>query len=194
MPPWRPRAGEAGAGFAVVADEVRSLALRCAQAARDTAVLIEESIAKSNDGKMKVDEVAAAIRTITTESVKVKTLVEEVNLGSQEQTRGTEQVAQAIVQMQRVTQTSAASAEEAAAAAEELTAQSVAMKEAVDRLAAMVGEDKSDDSRQTRQSGSHTTRPQGPHKVARPAETRRTVLSPAIHDRQSFPLTEEQTR
>jgi methyl-accepting chemotaxis protein/methyl-accepting chemotaxis protein-1 (serine sensor receptor) len=58
------RAGEAGLGFAVVADEVRNLAQRCAQAAKDTGALIEESIAKSNDGKLKVDEVAAAIRVI----------------------------------------------------------------------------------------------------------------------------------
>src|SRR6202011_3561146 len=59
------RAGEAGMGFAVVADEVRNLAQRCAQAAKDTAVLIEESITKSNDGKTKVDQVAMAIRAIT---------------------------------------------------------------------------------------------------------------------------------
>ncbi len=59
------RAGEAGMGFAVVADEVRNLAQRCAQAARDTAALIEESIVKSNDGKVKVDQVAVAIRAIS---------------------------------------------------------------------------------------------------------------------------------
>jgi len=68
------RAGEAGMGFAVVADEVRNLAQRCAQAARDTAGLIEESIAKSHDGKIKVDQVATAIRAITSESAKVKSL------------------------------------------------------------------------------------------------------------------------
>ena len=76
------RAGEAGMGFAVVADEVRNLAQRCAQAAKDTAALIEESIVKSNDGKNKVDQVAVAIRAITEESAKVKTLVDEVSLGS----------------------------------------------------------------------------------------------------------------
>ena len=78
------RAGEAGMGFAVVADEVRNLAQRCAQAAKDTAALIEESIAKSNDGKVKVDEMAAAIRVITEEFGKVKILVDEVNLGSED--------------------------------------------------------------------------------------------------------------
>ena len=94
------RAGEAGMGFAVVADEVRNLAQRCAQAAKDTAALIEESIAKSNDGKVKVDQVATAIRSMTEESAKMKTLVDEVNLGSREQASGIEQIGKAIIQME----------------------------------------------------------------------------------------------
>jgi methyl-accepting chemotaxis protein len=133
------RAGEAGMGFAVVADEVRTLAQRSAQAARDTAPLIEESIAKSKDGKLKVDQVALAIRSITEDSASVKTLVDEMTVGSQEQTRGISQVSHAIAQMQQVTQAAAASAEEGAAAAEELTAQAIAMKEVVSRLTTMVG-------------------------------------------------------
>ena len=133
------RAGEAGRGFAVVADEVRALAQRCAQAARDTAVLIEESIVRSGDGKSKVEQVDAAIQAITAESDRVKALVDEVNLGSQEQARGIAQIAKAIAQMQSVTQTAAASAEEGAAAAEELTAQSATLKHASLRLSAMVG-------------------------------------------------------
>jgi methyl-accepting chemotaxis protein len=132
------RAGEAGMGFAVVADEVRNLAHRSAQAAKDTAVLIEESIARSNDGKVKVDEVAAAIRTITADSSKIKTLVDEVTLGSEEQSRGFEQIAKAINQMEQVTQTTAANAEESAAAAEEMNAQSETLKEVVGRLSAMI--------------------------------------------------------
>jgi methyl-accepting chemotaxis protein/methyl-accepting chemotaxis protein-1 (serine sensor receptor) len=135
------RAGEAGMGFAVVADEVRNLAQRCAQAARDTAVLIEESIAKSGEGKHKVDQVAIAIGAITAESDKVKTLVDEMNLGSQEQARGTGQIGKAIVQMQRVTQTTAASAEQGAAAAEELAAQSEAVRDILARLTLMVDSD-----------------------------------------------------
>ena len=133
------RAGEAGMGFAVVADEVRNLAQRCAQAAKDTAALIEESITKSNDGQTKVDQVAVAIRAITEESAKVKTLVDEVSLGSQEQTRGIEQIAKALTQMEQVTQQSAANAEESAAAAEELTAQASTLMEVVAQLSSMVG-------------------------------------------------------
>jgi methyl-accepting chemotaxis protein/methyl-accepting chemotaxis protein-1 (serine sensor receptor) len=133
------RAGEAGMGFAVVADEVRNLAQRCAQAARDTAVLIEESISKSNDGKQKVDQVAKAIHAITGQSTQIKTLVDEVNLGSQEQSRGIEQIGRAIVQMEAVTQQAAASAEESASAAEKLNEQSASLRDIVSRLNAMLG-------------------------------------------------------
>jgi methyl-accepting chemotaxis protein/methyl-accepting chemotaxis protein-1 (serine sensor receptor) len=133
------RAGEAGMGFGVVADEVRNLAQRSAQAARDTAELIEESIAKSSDGKVKVDQVAAAIRAIAGEFGKVKALVDDVNQGGEQQTLGIEQVAKAVLQMQQVTQTTAAGAEEGAAAAEELDAQSEALKSVVERLTTMVG-------------------------------------------------------
>src|SRR5207247_7553209 len=78
------RAGEAGLGFAVVADEVRNLAQRCAQAARDTTGLIEESIQTSRDGNARLDEMAGAVRAMTENSSRIKTLVDEVNLGSQE--------------------------------------------------------------------------------------------------------------
>lgn len=133
------RAGEAGMGFAVVADEVRNLAQRCAQAARDTAVLIEESIAKSNSGQEKVEHVAKAINAITEQSTQVKTLVDEVHLGSQEQSRGIDQIGKAMVLMEQVTQKAAASAEESAASAEELTAQSAALKDIVHRLSSVLG-------------------------------------------------------
>jgi methyl-accepting chemotaxis protein/methyl-accepting chemotaxis protein-1 (serine sensor receptor) len=133
------RAGEAGMGFAVVADEVRSLAHRCARAAGDTSALIEESIAKSGEGKNKVDHMAQAIHSITGTSGKIRELVDHVNLSSQEQVRGIEQVTKAINQMEQVTQTTAANAEEGAAAAQELTAQSEGVREIVEKLVAMVG-------------------------------------------------------
>jgi methyl-accepting chemotaxis protein len=133
------RAGEAGMGFAVVADEVRSLAQRSAQAAKDTASLIEESISKSNGGKVKVDEVAAAIHTITGEFSRIKGLVDQINLGSQEQAKGTDQIGRVITQMEQATQKNAASAEESASVSEKLSSQSNSLQDVVNRLAEMVG-------------------------------------------------------
>jgi methyl-accepting chemotaxis protein len=133
------RAGEAGMGFAVVADEVRNLAHRSAQAAKDTASLIEDSISRSRDGKAKVDHVAAAIRSIAQDSNKIQVLVDEVNVASQEQSRGIEHVARAVTQMENLTQRAAASAQESASASTELTAQASALKDVVERLTEMVG-------------------------------------------------------
>jgi methyl-accepting chemotaxis protein/methyl-accepting chemotaxis protein-1 (serine sensor receptor) len=141
------RAGEAGMGFAVVADEVRNLAQRSAQAAKDTAGLIEEAIATSTAGEQRVKHVAEAVQTITEDAAKIKVYVDEVNLGSQEQTRGIEQVAKATTQMDRVTQTTAATAEESAAAAEELLAQSQSVQETVGVLSELVGGGTSDGRR-----------------------------------------------
>ncbi len=133
------RAGEAGMGFAVVADEVRNLAQRSAQAARDTAGLIEESIARSQEGHGKVEQVAAAIGTITESVTRVKGIVEEVREASRQQTQGFDQVTQAIAQMEKVTQSTAATAEEGAAASEELYAQAEASMMVVRRLEKLVG-------------------------------------------------------
>ena len=133
------RAGEAGMGFAVVADEVRNLAQRCAQAAKDTADLIEDSISKSGSGKAKVGQVAEAIRGIIEEFNKVKILVDEVSHGSKEQTDGIGQVRRALSNMEQVSQSTAANAEESAAAAQELNAQSEALKNIVTRLNSMAG-------------------------------------------------------
>jgi methyl-accepting chemotaxis protein/methyl-accepting chemotaxis protein-1 (serine sensor receptor) len=133
------RAGEAGMGFAVVADEVRNLAHRSAQAAKDTAALIEESIAKSKEGSQKLEQVAASIHQITGSAAQVKTLVDEVNVGSQEQTRGIEQIATAVGQMEQVTQRSAANAEESAAASEEMAAQAESLYGIIEKMRIVVG-------------------------------------------------------
>jgi methyl-accepting chemotaxis protein/methyl-accepting chemotaxis protein-1 (serine sensor receptor) len=133
------RAGEAGMGFAVVADEVRNLAQRSAQAAKDTAALIEESILKSGEGSAKLGQVAASIQAITEGAGKVKTLVDEVEASSKEQAQGIEQISKAVSQMDGVTQRTAANAEESASASEELSAQSQALMAVVVRLQGLVG-------------------------------------------------------
>jgi len=133
------RAGEAGMGFAVVADEVRNLAQRSAQAAKDTASLIEDSIAKSHDGKTKLDLVARGIHDITAKVAEIKTLVDAVKTGSTEQARGIEQIAKAIGQMEQVTQSAAAHAEESASAGEQLSAQAISTNDIVEKLTTLVG-------------------------------------------------------
>ncbi len=133
------RAGEAGMGFAVVADEVRNLAQRCAQAAKDTSELIEESITSSGQGKSRLDEVASWISRVVENSSRIRLLANEVNQGSQEQARGIEQIAKAVGQMQQVTQSVAASAEESASAGEEMSAQAMTLNDAVVRLKDLVG-------------------------------------------------------
>jgi methyl-accepting chemotaxis protein len=133
------RAGEAGMGFSVVAEEVRNLAQRSAQAARDTASLVEASILKSAEGTTKLDHVARSVLAITEGAGKVKTLVDEVEAASREQAQGIAQISKAVAQMDHVTQQTAANAEESAAASEELNAQSQALLSAVERLQALVG-------------------------------------------------------
>ena len=132
------RAGEAGLGFAVVADEVRNLAQRCAQASKDTAGLIEESISTSRDGNARLDRMASSVRSLLQSSGKVKCLVDEVNQGSQEQSRGMDQIAHAIVQMEQVTQTTAANAEEGASAGSELDGHAAALRALVREMRDLV--------------------------------------------------------
>jgi methyl-accepting chemotaxis protein/methyl-accepting chemotaxis protein-1 (serine sensor receptor) len=133
------RAGEAGMGFAVVADEVRNLAQRSAQAAKDTASLIEESIMTSIEGREQLQKVAEVVGSITEAASKVKVLVDEVNIGSQEQAKGIEEIARSLTEMDKVTQGTAAAAEESASASEQMSAQAQALSQIVDELRTMAG-------------------------------------------------------
>jgi methyl-accepting chemotaxis protein len=132
------RAGEAGMGFAVVADEVRALAQRSAQAARDTAELIETSMLRSNEGQARMTQVTAAMQAITESTGEVKALIDEVSHASRQQSQGIDQVSRAITQMERVTQATAATAGESASASDELKHQAAASKTLVARLAGLV--------------------------------------------------------
>ncbi len=128
------RAGEAGAGFAVVADEVRNLAQRCAAAAKETAVKIEDSVKKSQEGAKISADVARSFTDIQTKVRQLDQLVAEIASASQEQSQGISQVNIAVTQMDKVTQSNAASAEESASASEELNAQAESLKDAVSTL------------------------------------------------------------
>ncbi len=114
------RAGDAGKGFAVVAEEVRNLAQRSAEAAKDTATLIEETVGRVGEGSRLVSATAEAFDQITDNAASVSSTINTVASSSSEQASGIEQVNQANVEMENVTQTNSASTEELAAQAEEL--------------------------------------------------------------------------
>ena len=133
------RAGEAGAGFAVVADEVRSLAMRAADAAKNTSELIEGTITAVRKGNSLTVSTQEAFKANVEVSEKIANLIDEISAASHEQAQGIEQVNQAVSQMDKVTQQNAANAEESASAAEEMNAQAEQMKEFVYQLIALVG-------------------------------------------------------
>ncbi|HMK65117.1 MAG TPA: methyl-accepting chemotaxis protein, partial [Thermodesulfobacteriota bacterium] len=134
------RAGEAGAGFAVVADEVRNLALRAADAAKNTSNLIEGTVKKIRTGSDVVQQTNQTFEKVAKSSKKVAELVGEIATASNEQAQGIEQINKAMSEMDRVVQRNAASAEESASASEEMTAQAEQMKEYVKELIAVLGE------------------------------------------------------
>lgn len=133
------RAGEAGAGFAVVAEEVRNLAMRAADAARNTASLIEGTVKKVKEGSDLVVKTNEAFMEVAESSEKVGGLVSEIAAASNEQSQGIDQVNKAVAEMDKVTQQTAANAEESASASEELNAQAQQMKNISNDLADIVG-------------------------------------------------------
>lgn len=133
------RAGEAGLGFAVVAEEVRALAQRSAVAARETATKIEDSIARSEHGAKISAKVGSSLSVIVGSARKVDELVAEIATASQEQTKGIAQVVTAVTQMDSVTQSNAASAEETASATRDMNHEVEVLNTAVAELRRLVG-------------------------------------------------------
>jgi methyl-accepting chemotaxis protein len=133
------RAGEAGAGFAVVADEVRNLAMRAADAAKNTAELIEGTVKRVKDGSDLVHTTNGAFTEVADRASKVGELVSEIAAASSEQAQGIDQVNTAVAEMDKVVQQNAATAEESASASEEMSAQAEEMKAMVSELVALVG-------------------------------------------------------
>ena len=134
------RAGEHGKGFAVVAEEVRNLAQRCAEAARNTTNLIDDSVNRAKEGTSVADNAGKALQSIVTDITQVASLLNGISKASEEQAQGVDQVNTAVSQMDKVTQGNAAGAEESASAAEQLTAQAQTVQTMVNELVAVVGQ------------------------------------------------------
>ncbi|MCL1827626.1 MAG: methyl-accepting chemotaxis protein, partial [Candidatus Cloacimonetes bacterium] len=128
-------AGDAGKGFAVVAEEVKNLALRSAEAAKNTNSLIEEAGKNSTVGSNIVEQVTNSFQEMKEQFNKVKSIVNEISASSDEQAHGVNQISTGIQDMNRTTQQNAANAEESASASEELTSQAAELKEMVNSFA-----------------------------------------------------------
>jgi methyl-accepting chemotaxis protein len=132
------RAGQAGAGFAVVAEEVRNLAMRSAEAARNTGALIQKNIAQLEEGAGLVEETNAAFVEVTRGADRIGALIGEISAASKEQADGIEQVNRAVSEMNQITQQNAATAEEAASASEAMHAESRELDNFIRELTVLV--------------------------------------------------------
>jgi methyl-accepting chemotaxis protein len=133
------RAGEAGAGFAVVADEVRNLAMRAAEAAKNTAELIDVTVKKVDSGAQLSETTREEFTKVMRSSIEVAQLIGEIAAASDEQAQGIGQITKAVEEMNRVTQQNAANAEESASSSEEMDAQARTMRSQLSALDELVG-------------------------------------------------------
>jgi methyl-accepting chemotaxis protein len=132
------RAGEAGAGFAVVADEVRNLALRAAEAARNTAQLIERTVTRISEGAKLVSTTNPAFDEVAASTASIENLIKEIAEATREESQGVEQINTAVSDMDEMIQQSAANSEETASASAELNIEAERMDGFVKTLVAIV--------------------------------------------------------
>jgi len=159
------RAGDAGKGFAVVADEVRSLAIRAAEASRNTAVLIEESVQKAEVGVKLNEGVRRRLEEIRTGVQRAATMMTNIAEGAREQERELAEVSSAMAQISTLTQRTAANAEESASAAAELSAQAGEMHQLASQF----------------NVGQHDERPR--HAAPAPSQSQRKSATPSAPTR-----------
>lgn len=188
------RAGEAGAGFAVVADEVRNLALRAADAARNTAGLIEGTVKRVKEGSELVEKTDREFRAVAASVGKSSELAGEISAASHEQAQGIEQVNRAVSDMEKVVQQNSASAEETAAASEEMSAQAERMKEYVAELKSLVDGSKGNETAiapgeraHARQTGSVPLQAFATVMTGKTPRNPKSVGSPALRPEKALP-------
>ncbi len=185
------RAGEAGAGFAVVADEVRNLALRSAEAARNTAGLIDGTVTRISSGTKVVSRTDAVFSAVADRVAKTRERVDEIAQASREQAMGIEQINNAVGDLERGIQQNAAGAEESASAAEEMNRQTEQMKRYVADLTGIIrggGPDGHTDRKPARQD----FRPQQKPREAPQKQKRPMAASGEVDPGEILPLDDEE--
>lgn len=192
------RAGEAGKGFAVVAEEVRNLAIRSAEAAKNTSTLIEESVKKAKFGVSISTEVQTTLGQIVESVTKASNLVDEITTASNEQSQGIEQINSSVAQMDTITQQNAACAQQSASASNELKAQAEALKRGAAELQSIVGNTRSpastkqttQHSNPSRHTSAHASKCTTPHAM-RHAEGKRNASGSNTDCSQAIPFEDE---
>ena len=175
-------------GFAVVADEVRSLAMRAAEAAKNTQELVEDTVQRINNGSNLVSTSQEGFREVAESAAKTAALISEIAAASAEQAEGIDQVARAVNEMDKVVQNNAASAEEGASASQEMHSQSEAVKSYVQELLGVV----------TGRARASSSNGQGKVLVSKPALGQRKKSEPetrpvtTAEPRQKLPGTREE--